>query len=322
MSRCCARKSPQTPRLRGSASSAARLRTERGGQSRSSACLGLSKRRTRPPRPKRDRNAQDVRALGNVADAHSREAPAPVGATPSGPSEGAPPPDASDRRVRTIRRVGVGPRGQMPRGLKAARASAASTALQREVMVIVEITRHVRGAPAIRRASANLTDLRTGRVPLPAKAAPRDRTTGAAGHASAALTAPQRKAMAIAEMARHERGTPEIRRASASLIGLRAGRVPRPARVDRRDLRTRAVASAQTSNQDRRAQERVMEIGRRALAEARAAKADRRAAAPHQRGDPGRRGKDRRRATAVRDGHRESRDRCESSAAASRAARW
>ena len=53
MSRCCARKSPQTQRPRASGSSAARPRTARGGPSRSSACRGLSKRRPRPPRPKR-----------------------------------------------------------------------------------------------------------------------------------------------------------------------------------------------------------------------------------------------------------------------------
>src|SRR5580693_6308114 len=41
--------------------------------------------------------------------------------------------------------------------------------------------------------------------------------------------------MAIAEMARHERTMPGIRRANASLTGPRAGRAPKPARADRRD---------------------------------------------------------------------------------------
>ena len=46
--------------------------------------------------------------------------------------------------------------------------------------------------------------------------------------------------MAIVEMARRERGAPAIRRASASLTGLRAGRVPQPERAGRHDRTTRA----------------------------------------------------------------------------------
>jgi hypothetical protein len=379
-SRHCAPKSPQTPRPRASASSAARLRTARGGPSRSSACHGLSKT-PRTPRPKRGRNAADVRTLGNAADVRSSLAAAPVGATPSGPSGGEPAEGASGRRVRTIRRVGVGPRGQSPGGLTAARGSAASTALQREVMAIVEMARRERGALAIRRASASLigprgrrmigpvradrldrlptlaarlvsaastvprrktaivesvqraygmapirraneslTGLKAACVPQPARADRRDRTLGAAGRASAASMVPQRSGTASAETGRHERGAPAIPRANENLIGLRAGRVPQPARVGRRDLRTRAAARAQTSNQDRRAQERVTEIGSRALAVARAAKADRRAVAPHHQGGALPRGKDRREEPAAYAGHRGSRDRCESSAAASRAA--
>src|SRR5580704_17694875 len=41
--------------------------------------------------------------------------------------------------------------------------------------------------------------------------------------------------MAIAEMARHERTMPGIRRANASLTGPRAGRAPKPVRADRCD---------------------------------------------------------------------------------------
>ena len=49
-----------------------------------------------------------------------------------------------------------------------------------------------------------------------------------------------------------------------------------------------------------------MEIDRRAVAAARAAKADRRAVAPHHRGGALPRGKDRRKAPAVQDGRREN----------------
>ena len=286
-SRHCAPKSPQTPRPRASASSAARLRTARGGPSRSSACHGLSKT-PRTPRPNHGRNAQDVRTLASAADVRSSLAAAPVGATPSGPSGGEPAEGASGRRGRTIRRVGVGPRGQSPGGLKAARGSAASTAFQREVMAIVEMARRERGALAngdrrerpraygmapIRRANESLTGLKAARVPQPARADRRDRTLGAAGRASAASMVPQRSGTASAETARHERGAPAIPRANENLIGLSAAHVPQPARVDRRDLRIRAVARAQTSNQDRRAQERVTEFGPRAQAAARAGKA-------------------------------------------------
>jgi hypothetical protein len=151
-----------------------------------------------------------------------------------------------------------------------------------------------RAAMARRRVNAGLTGLRAGRVPPPAKAAHRDRTTEAGRartsnrdrsvqgrateigpravfvtraavgrrRANVASTVPTQSLMALVEMNRHERGAPAIRRANANLIGLRAGRVPHPGRVGRRDLRTRAVARAQTSNQDRRAQGRVTAIGR------------------------------------------------------------
>src|SRR5258708_32308217 len=134
MSRFCAPKSPRTPRRRASGSSAARPTTARGGPSRSSAWRGLSKRRPFALPPKRGRNATDVQ---------------PVEASPSGPSEGGPQrEDVNGRRVQIIRKVGVGRRGQALEGLKADRASGASTALQREVRVIVEAARRGRGAPA------------------------------------------------------------------------------------------------------------------------------------------------------------------------------
>ena len=261
MSRLYALKSPQTPRPRGSASSAARLRTARGGQSRSSACHGLSKRRTRPPRPKRGRNALDVRTRASAPDVRLKEAPAPVGANRSGPSEGGPPQGASDRRVRSIWRVGVGPRGQAPEGLKAARASAASTALQREVMAIVEMARRERGAPAIPRASASLTGLQAGRVPQPAKADLRDRTTRAAAR-------PTSSQDRLAQGARRRWPQNRIRDTGSDGGQSRERKFDRPpvGRVPQQRSRsaidTRA-GRAQTSNQ-RRAQGRATETGRRA----------------------------------------------------------
>jgi hypothetical protein len=119
-------------------------------------------------------------------------------------------------------------------------------------------------------------------------------------------------------MARHERGTPAIRLATASLTGPKDGHALKPAKADRNDRTTRTAARVQTSNQDSRAPERVTEIGRRAAAQA--AKADRRAVAPRP-GGARPRGKERRKVRAVHAGHRESRDRCESWAVASRAAR-
>jgi hypothetical protein len=398
MSRCCARKSPQTQRPRASGSNAARPTTARDGPSRSNACRVLSKMR---PRPKRGRSAAHVRTLASAADARLKAAPARVGASHSGSSGGAPAEGANGRRVRIIRRVGVGPRGQAPGGLKPARASAASTARQRELMAIVEMGRLEPGAPAIRRASASLTGLWAGRVRQPAKAALRDRTTRAAAlaptssqdrlaqaraaetgrraafatwaarsgrrvsasltglragrvpqpaprdrttrarraqtsnqdhraqgrapeigrravfarraamaarRASVASTVLKQSAKVIVENGRRRRGAPAIRRGNASLIDLKAGRVPQPAGAGRNDRTTRAVARAPTSNQDRREQDRLREMGRRALAAARAAKADRRAAAPRQ-GGALLRGKGRREAPADHAGRRGSRDR-------------
>ena len=85
-------------------------------------------------------------------------------------------------------------------------------------------------------------------------------------------------------MARREREAAAIRRASASSIGLTAGRPRQPASTDRGDPGIRAVARAPTSSQDRPAQEAVTGTGRGAPAAARVAKADRRAAAPRQSG--------------------------------------
>src|SRR5580704_12997858 len=167
-------------------------------------------------------------------------------------------------------------------------------------MAIAEMARHERTMPGIRRANASLTGPRAGRAPKPVRADRHDRTLGAPRRASAASTVPQRSGTAIVESVRPERGMASSRRANANLTGLSAGRAPQPARADRRDLRTRAVARAQTSNQDRRAQERATEIGRTAPAAALAAKAARRAAAPRQSGALARPEKDRRKAAAVR----------------------
>jgi hypothetical protein len=374
MSRCCARKAPRTQRPRASGSCAAQPMTARGGQSQSSACRALSKRRP-PPRP--GRNAPHVRTRASAAGAHLMAAPAPAGASLSGPSEGAPAKGARDRRVR---RVGVGPRGQAPGEQRGNRASAASTVLQREAMAIAETARNERGAPTVRRANASsmglragrvhrrerasrhdlttratpaqtsnqdprvqeratgtgrrvaiatraampdrranasLTGLRVGRAPHPERADRRDRTTGV-GRASVASTVPKPTVTVIVEMDHHERAASEIPDANAGLIDLRVERLLQPARVDRRDLRTRAGARAPISNQECRAQARVTEIGRRAAA--RAAKADLRAVALRRRGGALPRGKDRRKAPVVHGARRGSRDQCESSAAASRAA--
>ena len=111
--------------------------------------------------------------------------------------EAEPPEGASGRRGRTRRNAGVGPRGQMPRGLKAARASVASIVPQRSGMAIAEMARRERTMPGIRRANASLTGLKAERVPQPARADRHDRTLGAAGRASAASIVPQRSGTAI-----------------------------------------------------------------------------------------------------------------------------
>ena len=263
-------------------------------------------------RPKRGRNAQDVRILANAADAHLRPAPAAVGAIPSGPSEGAP------RRARAA--AAFGPEGARAparevqcreRRRRAARAPLRPSPAKRDgdrrdgpprARDAGDPTRERKfdrpqGRPRLQPARAGRRD-RTARTVARAQISNQDRraqgcateTGRRAAFATRAAMAgrranvPQRNGTASAERVRREPGRPAIQRASASLTGLRAGRVPRLARVDRRDLRTRAVARAPTSNQDRRAQERVTEIGRRAPGAARAAKADRRAVAPRQGG--------------------------------------
>jgi hypothetical protein len=303
----------------------------------SNACRELSKRRRSPPR--RGRNARDARTRASGADAHSKAALARGGANPSDPGEAAPP-EANGRLDQTVRRVEVAPRDQAQGGRKAAHTSAASSALQREAMGIVEMARRERRAPAIRRGSAGLTGLRARRVPQPVRVGRHDRTTGAdraqtsnrdrraqaratetgrraaletrvataRRRGSVASTAPTLSATEIVENGRRRHGTPVDRRASASSTGLRARRVRRLARGDRRDRMTGA-ARAQTSNQGRRARERVTEIGRKAPAAARAAKTDLRAVGPHHPGAAIPRGKDRRKAPAVHAGRRESRDR-------------
>ena len=90
MSRLCARKSPQTPRPRASASSAARPTTARGGRSRSSACPGLAKRRTRAAPETRPKRAGRPNAGERGGRSFEVRRAAPVAAPiPSGPSEAA-----------------------------------------------------------------------------------------------------------------------------------------------------------------------------------------------------------------------------------------
>ena len=165
MSRLCARKSPQTPRPRASASSAARPTTARGGPSRSSACRGLAKRRAQ----RRSRGAAETRGRPNTGERGGRafESGARAGRSEflraqarARRAEG-----ASGRRVRTRRSPGVGPRGQAPGGRRrAARAplrSSPSEAGRRSSRWPAESA----GRRRIRRASASLTGLRAGRVP-------------------------------------------------------------------------------------------------------------------------------------------------------------
>jgi hypothetical protein len=139
------------------------------------------------------------------------------------------------------------------------------------------------------------------------------------GRANVGSTAQMQSVMATAEVPHGERATAPIRRANASLTGLRAGHALKPAKADLNDRATRTAARAPTSSHF--AQEAVTGTGRGAPAAARAEKASRRAAAPRRSGDLARQGKDRQKAASVRGGHRESRDRCGSLAAASRAAR-
>ncbi len=189
MSRLCAPKSPRTRRPRANASSAARPTTARDGPSQSSACHGQSKRRIRPPRPRRGRNAQDDRTLGNAADARSSLATAPGGTIPSGPSGREPPEGASGRRGRTRRNAGVGPRGQMLRGVTVGR-NVASIAPQRKATAIAANARHERRMAPIRLVNASLTAPKAARALKPARADRRDRTPGGAVRANAASIVP------------------------------------------------------------------------------------------------------------------------------------
>ena len=325
MCRLCAPKSPLTPRARASASSAARPTTARGERSRSSACHELSKRRTRRPRPKRGRNAADVRTRASAADAHLSQAAAPAIAIPSGLSECARPPGVSGRRVRTIGTLDIGLNGQMLRRVMV-RRSVASIAPQRKATGIAANAHRERGTARIRRANASSTGPKPGRhvriIGNPGIGLSGQMLQGViADRRNAASTAPPRKVTAIVEIACSERGTAPIRRANASLTGLRAGRALKRARADRHDRTPREAARVRTSNQDHRAQGRVREIGLGAPTAARGPKADRRVAAPRPSGALARRGRARRTAARARAGHRESRDRCGSSAADSRAAR-
>jgi hypothetical protein len=187
------------------------------------------------------------------------------------------------------------------------RQSVASIAPQRKATTIVGIARRERGTAPIRRANASLTGPRAGRAPKPGKADRNDRAPGMADRRSLASTVPKQSVMEIVGIARRERAAAPIRRANASLTGLKAGRAPRPAKADRNDRTTRTAARAPTSSPP--GQTDVTEIGRGAPVAARAAKAGRRAAARLQSGDLAHRGRDRRKAAAARAGRRGSRDR-------------
>ena len=252
MSRHCARKSPLTPRQRANASSAAQPTTARGGQSRSSACPGPAKRRAHAPRPKRGRNAADVRTLASAADVRSGLAAAPVGATPSGPSEGR----AAGGRERPAR-PDQKERGRRPERSNAARAEGGPRERrfdrpQRSGMAIAEMRpprTHNAGDPT-RERKFDRPQGRT-RPPKPARAADRrDPDARSARAARAPLRSSRNEAGRRSPRASvPERGMASSRRANANLTGLRAGRVPQPARADRRDRTTRAVARAPTSSQ-------------------------------------------------------------------------
>ena len=166
---------------------------------------------------------------GEEADIGLKAAPAPVGASPSGPSEAEPPEGAKAAAFGPYGGSGSAREVKRRRGLKAARASAASTALQREVMAIVEMVHHVRGAPAIRPASASLSGLRGGRVSQPERGGRLDRTERAAGHGptSSQDRLAQERATEIGRRAAFAtRAAMADRRANASLTGLRIGRAP------------------------------------------------------------------------------------------------
>src|SRR3984885_3929239 len=165
-----------------------------------------------------------------------------------------------------------------------------------------------RAAMVDRSANASLNGPRAGRAPKPARADRRDPTPGMVGRANVGSTAQMQSVMATAEMPHGERATAPIRRANASLTGLRAGRALKPAKADLNDRGTRTAARAPTSSHP--AQEAVTETGRGAPAAAREAKADRRAAAPRRSGGLAHRGRDRRKAAAARAGRHENRDPC------------
>ena len=352
MSRCCARKAPQTQRPRASASSAARPTTARGGPSRSSACRGLSKRR--PPPPRRGRNAaarpntgeRGGRSFEGGARAGRSDSFGPKRGRAAGGRERPPRSDHTEGRGRP-ERSSAGRAEGGPRERRFDRPPARSDGDRRD------------GPPRARSAGDPARERKFDRPPgrsrPPAGEGRPPRSDDRSGPRSDFKSRPPRagrarRRPAAESRSRHGRrvATPPPRerrfdRPEAKRDGDRRERPPstrgagdpaRERKFDRPQGRTRppagegrpprsddkSVARAQTSNQDRRAQGRVTEIGRKPAA-ARAAKADRRAVAPHHRGGALPRGKDRRKAPAARAGRRESRDRCESSAAASRAAR-
>ena len=205
MSRLCARKSPQTRRPRGSASSAARHTIARGEQLRSSACPGLAKR-PRAARPKRGRSAQGVRALASAADVHSKSSGRAGRGDTFGPKSFAPKRGGAAGGRERLPRPDQKEPGRRPERSNAARAEGGPRErrfdrLQREAMAIVESVRRERGTATIRRASASLTGLRAGRVPSRRRPAAAIGRRGAAGRANAASTVRKQSVTAIVENA-------------------------------------------------------------------------------------------------------------------------
>ena len=111
--------------------------------------------------------------LASAADVHSSQAAAPVGATPSGPSEGEPPEGASGRRVQT---EGTGRRPERSSArAEGGRASAALTVPGESEGDRRDSPSRTRERRRIRRASAEFDRPQGRRVIEAARAARRDR---------------------------------------------------------------------------------------------------------------------------------------------------
>ena len=322
MSRLCARKSPQTPRPRASASSAARPTTARGEQSRSSACPGLAKRRTRgapEARPKRagrpnagERGGRSFESSGRAGRGDSFGPKRRSGA--AGGRERPPRPDQKEPGRRPERSNAARSEGG-PRERRFDRPPARSEA-------IVEIARRERGTATIRRASASLTGLRAGRVPKPAKAGRRDRTTRSRRAARTPLRPSAKQKRDGDRRERPSRTRDGADPARERKFDRPQGRTRtqagegRPPRSDDKNRGPRSDFKSRPPRAGARDGDRPQSRGRGA-----GGKADRRAVAPQLGGALAAQEKDRRKAPAVHAGRRESRDRCGSSAAASRVAR-